>query len=96
MGYWKNHARAVILDVMKTALADGLDRANLIKRIDAAYPFGERKNYPYQAWLEVKRSLLFDGQPTPTKFHYQPPSEAAKLRAAGERGLFDGDSTDEN
>lgn len=94
MGYWKNRARATILEVMRQALVEGLDRETMIKRVDAAYPFGQRKNYPYQAWLEVRRGLLFDGQPTPTKFHYQPPTEAAKMRAAGERGLFDEESSE--
>ena len=89
MGYWKNRARETIMAVMRQALADGLDRQAMIRRIDAAYPFGARKNYPYQAWLETKRSLLFDGQPTPDGYHYHPPSEAAKMRSAGQPELFD-------
>lgn len=89
---WKDKARIVILATMKQALADGLDRDAMIKRVDAAYPFGQRRYYPYQARLAVRRALLFDGEQTPAPFQAgacRRPSEAAKSRAAGARGLFD-------
>lgn len=55
MGYWKNRAKDVILAVMRGALADGVSREEMLRRVDESYPFGPRKNYPYQAWLEVRK-----------------------------------------
>lgn len=82
---WKDKARDVILAVMRGALADGVDRAELLRRVDAAYPFGPRKHYPYQAWLQVRRSLLFESTPEhqPVPNHARHPNEARQMRQAG-------------
>lgn len=91
---WKARARDVILAVMRGALADGVDRAEMLRRVDESYPFGPRKNYPYKAWLEVRRSLLFEGhdplKTIPT--HTRKPSEAKLMRLAGERDMFEDDN----
>jgi hypothetical protein len=91
---WKDRARDVILAVMRGALADGVDRAEMLCRVDESYPFGPRKNYPYQAWLEVRRALLFESVPdgTPVPSHKRKPSEAKLMRLAGERDMFEGDN----
>ena len=33
------------------------------KRIDDAYPFGERKHFPYKAWLKERKAYLFKYDP---------------------------------
>lgn len=88
---WKDKARDVITAVMRGALADGVDCTELLRRVDASYPFGPRKHYPYQAWLEVRRALLFEGAPNghPIPNHARHPSEARKLRQAGYVDMFD-------
>lgn len=90
---WKDKARDVITAVMRGALADGVDRDELLRRVDAAYPFGERKYYPYKAWLAVRRSLLFESAPayTPVPNHAQHPTEAQRMRDAGQPELFGGE-----
>lgn len=88
---WKERAREVILAVMRGALTDGVSRDEMLKRVDESYPFGMRKYYPYKAWLEVRRALLYESadpfSPIPTK--KRQPSEAKKLRIAGERDMFE-------
>jgi hypothetical protein len=88
---WKDKARDVILAVMRGALADGASRDEMLKRVDESYPFGPRKNYPYQAWLEVRRALLYEGADpfTPIPTRKRPPSEAKLMRMAGERDMFE-------
>lgn len=90
-GYWKNRAKGVILAVMRDALADGVSREEMLRRVDESYPFGVRKNYPYQAWLEVRKGLLFEHVAGPASTHIRTPSEARKMRQAGERDMFEGE-----
>lgn len=91
-GYWKNRAKDVILTVMRGALADGVTREEMLRRVDESYPFGPRKNYPYQAWLQVRKALLFEHVVGPASTHLRKPSEARKLRALGQPELFDEES----
>lgn len=88
---WKDKARDVILAVMRGALAEGLSRDEMLKRVDESYPFGPRKYYPYQAWLQVRRSLLYESTPstTPIPSKVRKPSEANLMRLAGEKDMFD-------
>jgi hypothetical protein len=93
---WKDRARDVILAVMRGALAEGVSRDEMLRRVDESYPFGPRKNYPYKAWLEVRRSLLFEGadrlKTIPT--HKRKPSEAKLMRLAGEHDMFEDSNAD--
>lgn len=53
---WRPIARRVIQRVIAEVGRD--DEARLRKAISAAYPFGDRKHYPYKIWLdEVQRQL---------------------------------------
>lgn len=65
MSHWRSRARAAI----ERAIAEhneqpsppaepATDRAALIKRIDAAYPFGPRQYHPYKMWLEERRRAI--------------------------------------
>jgi len=56
-GVWGDRALAVIREV--DARLDGqTPLAERIKAIDAAYPFGERKYFPYKAWLKERKRYL--------------------------------------
>jgi hypothetical protein len=57
-GYWGQEARKAIDAAMADAKRDGLSWADTVKRIDAAYPFGERKYWAYKAWLKERRKAL--------------------------------------
>lgn len=35
-----------------------LTNAELLKLVDAAYPFGEREHHPYKVWLSERRKLI--------------------------------------
>lgn len=88
-GYWKERAKDVILAVMRGALVDGVGREEMLRRVDESYPFGPRKNYPYQAWLEVRKGLLFEHVTGAASTHIRKPSEARRMRQAGERDMFE-------
>lgn len=60
IGYWRGAARECIEHEIQQATADGIGCSleDTIKRIDAAYPFGERRYYPYKAWLQERRIAI--------------------------------------
>ena len=63
---WRNISYLTIQKV----LADnpGKSQAELKKLISAAYPFGERKMWPYKVWLEEVHAALHDRrQPLPKR-----------------------------
>lgn len=91
---WRQRARAVIKHATECTRAEGItDETEIIRRIDAAYPFGEREYYPYKAWLMERRIAkgLLRGQlvnVSPDKVvaqtQYKPvPELEAWLRARG-------------
>lgn len=51
---WQYYAAEAI----RQALASAPKDADLIKVIDAAYPFGQRKYRPYQIWLDERKKAL--------------------------------------
>lgn len=56
---WYQIAERTIKDVQRQAAAEGITNATEILRlVDAAYPFGQRKYHPYQQWLKARRELL--------------------------------------
>jgi hypothetical protein len=50
MAYWKNRAKDVILAVMRGALADGVSREEMLRRVDESYPFGPRTTPIKPGW----------------------------------------------
>lgn len=68
---WRSIAERTIVAAHNKAKADGKSGADIIKAIDAAYPFGERKYHPYKQWLDVRRSFLFMYGLTPPKIATQ-------------------------
>lgn len=54
---WAEESRRVIGEVHASLPADAtLDQRKAA--LKAAYPFGERKHWPYEAWLKAKRNYL--------------------------------------
>lgn len=52
-------ALRLLLDVLATAEAAGvLDERELKRWIRDAYPWGERKHWPYRAWLKARKIAL--------------------------------------
>jgi hypothetical protein len=56
---WYDIAAGAIREVQAQAIADGVTDPNEIKRrVDAAYPFGQRRYHPYAQWLKARKELL--------------------------------------
>lgn len=54
-GKWRRAAASVIYPIVLAHRdADGRTLRRLVR---AAYPFGERRSYPYKAWLKEVRAL---------------------------------------
>jgi len=51
---WLEHAWQAIEDAHKE-IPDDATLEQRRKAIKAAYPFGERKYFPYKAWLKVQK-----------------------------------------
>jgi len=58
MSSWRQIAQKTIAEVINASghYPDGI--AEMIKEIDAAYPFGERRYHPYKMWLKERRSAI--------------------------------------
>lgn len=54
---WSEIAQRTMLGVL-LQMRDEPDRYAIAEAIDGAYPFGERKGYPYKAWLSVRREFF--------------------------------------
>ena len=54
---WGLKAAAAIFEAHKT-VPEGADLKARKAIIDAAHPFGERRYYPYKAWLAERRRYL--------------------------------------
>ena len=70
MSTWRAIARGVIEHEVAEAKRAGVSgRAEIIKRVDDAYPFGEREHYPYKVWLEERKTAiaLLDGWRPPAR-----------------------------
>lgn len=64
MSTWATRAGQVIAEVHRT-LPETASLAERKVAIDAAYPFGFRSHFPYQAWLRARREYL-------CRYGYQP------------------------
>ena len=62
MAYWREQSARVIAKALEEGRAQGLEGKDLVKHVDAAYPFGPREHFPYKAWLAERwrqlKSLL--------------------------------------
>lgn len=77
---WRRRACDAIYKALANLSGEALDDLPAVLRaVDVAYPFGERKNYPYKAWL-LERNVLI------TALSSTPPSaeEFAVCEVAGD------------
>ena len=49
MSHWRDRCRPIIRNVIEAW--NGKDKKDLRDALFEAYPFGERKRYPYKVWL---------------------------------------------
>lgn len=54
--YWRDHCRPIIASTISAW--NGKDEKELRKALYEAYPFGERRWYPYKVWLSEIRFQL--------------------------------------
>jgi hypothetical protein len=55
---WAERAALAIQRAYNIAREEGKTGDEIVKAIDAAYPFGERAMHPYKMWLKVRRRIL--------------------------------------
>lgn len=73
--------------VITAAIAEGGTVKEVRKRIDAAYPFGLRQDWPYKAWLRARRDLLHQhGLMTPAERQRFEAKQAEEEREAQRQG----------
>lgn len=60
--YWRRVSQASIYGALD-ALPAGASEGDKRKAVSAAYPFGERRMYPYKVWLEEVRRALEPAAP---------------------------------
>jgi hypothetical protein len=58
LGFWRERARRTIDQVRADAKRHQLTPEETKRAIDAAYPFGARAHYPYEAWLIERKIAL--------------------------------------
>lgn len=51
---WREHAKPIIAEVLKST--KGLPDKEIRKALREAYPFGERKYWPYKVWCDEIRA----------------------------------------
>lgn len=56
VSHWGRQARSTIANVV--AANPDKSEAELLELVDAAYPFGERKYWPYKEWLKARRTFI--------------------------------------
>lgn len=91
---WRARARSVMLDVVESLAIMAPDLlgapAEVLSRVDAAYPFGEREHHPYKAWLAERKLLRLALADAP-----EPPSREEADVCMVARDLFEEGRVDE-
>lgn len=58
MSRWTDAAHLTMTATLLECNARGLDPQATARAIDDAYPFADRSNSPYRAWLKVRREFF--------------------------------------
>lgn len=59
MSDWRIAAATAIEKAYLQAKREGKSGAEMVRAIDAAYPFGERAMHPYKVWRKVRFEILY-------------------------------------
>lgn len=59
---WYKVASRIIAEAIGAGTAAGETIEQIRARCDAAYPFGERKYWPYKQWLQARRDRFLERQ----------------------------------
>ncbi|MFH1614891.1 MAG: hypothetical protein ABIG61_07395 [Planctomycetota bacterium] len=60
---WREHCKPIIANIINTIGKD--DMKTLRKALKEAYPYGQRKCYPYKTWCsEIRRQLKLNYKET--------------------------------
>jgi hypothetical protein len=57
VSYWTRRARETIAASLAEGRAEGQSGGELLARVDAAYPFGERAHWPYHVWRKERARM---------------------------------------
>ncbi|QKQ75572.1 hypothetical protein [Nostoc sp. TCL240-02] len=93
MSYWRERAAEAIASVIASASVDLknlslADKRKLKGAIDASYPFGVRKNHPYQVWLDERRKTFYElGLARQSEGNRKPPIRCDST-VPGQQSLF--------
>lgn len=66
------------------ALSKGQTQKEIMKDVDACYPFGERAMHPYKMWLKVRKAFIREkwGDGRKAELYFKPEPRAADKRQA--------------
>ena len=59
---WGDEAREWIGEALEEGRRQGLEGRELERFVSRAYPFGERRNWPYKAWLRAFDEIVRGGR----------------------------------
>lgn len=80
---WREQAKLTI-QFVNSRLPDNATLAERTKAIDDAYPFEERRAFPYKMWLEERRKCLkqygYVSKQKPKPIRHESPMERAKRK----------------
>ena len=88
-GTWRRSAAGIVAAVLQAY--KGSDEATRKRALREAYPFGERRHWPYKVWLsEIKRQLAGGSATPPDKRQLPLPFEAASSLTCQRCGVLQG------
>lgn len=58
LGRWRGYARATISAELEKLDVASMTEMEVRARLNAAYPFGERRYFPYKAWLKELAKVM--------------------------------------
>ena len=85
VGVWRRQAMARIDAALEEAKRLGLEGLAIAKFVRSAYPFGQRKYFPYKVWLRCCRDTIgveYEGKP-PRRLKYK------RLALKGQRSFME-------
>ena len=79
---WRDTALEVMFQVHAEQVKAGANPQQIADAIDKTYPFGQRRHWPYKAWLSA-RKYFFAQKGLPNKRHKPKDDLLTRLEAGG-------------